>query len=185
MEVVIVAVVVLVLLPALALVVMYNRFVSQRTLIDASWGTVDVELTRRHELIPNLVATVKGYAAHEREVLTALTEAREAATALLADPARARQEAEDRVGRQLVEVLARTEAYPDLRASSNFLQLQTELTRTEDRLAAARRFYNLNVSAFNTRVATFPSNLVASAFGFSARDFFEITDASARQAPNV
>jgi LemA protein len=169
----------------LCLVVMYNRFVRQRTLVDESWGGIDVELTRRHELIPNLVETVQGYAEHERTVLENLTRAREAATAHRTDDPARRQEFEETVGRALTEVLARVEAYPDLQASTSFLDLQDELTHTEDRIAAARRFYNGNVRAYNTRVATFPSNLVAALFGFEARQFFEVTDAKARTAPTV
>ena len=170
---------------ALSLVVMYNRFVRQRTLVDESWGGIDVELTRRHELIPNLVATVQGYAEHERAVLESLTAAREAATAhKTGDPAE-RQQYEETVGRALTEVLARVEAYPDLKASQNFLDLQDELTNTEDRIAASRRFYNGNVRAYNTRVATFPSNVVAGMFGFRSRQFFEITDVTVRAAPTV
>lgn len=169
----------------LCLVVMYNRFVRQRTLVDESWGGIDVELTRRHELIPNLVRTVQGYADHERAVLENLTAAREAATAHKADGPAERQAFEESVGRALTQVLARVEAYPDLKASQNFLDLQDELTNTEDRIAASRRFYNGNVRAYNTRVATFPSNLVAAMFGFKAREFFEITDANARIAPSV
>ncbi len=169
----------------LSVVVMYNRFVRQRTLVDESWGGIDVELTRRHELIPNLVSTVQGYADHERAVLENLTAAREAATAHKTDAPAERQQYEETVGRALTQVLARVEAYPDLKASQNFLDLQDELTNTEDRIAAARRFYNGNVRAYNTRVATFPSNLVAGMFGFEARQFFEITDANARSAPTV
>jgi LemA protein len=169
----------------LCLVVMYNRFVRQRTLVDESWGGIDVELTRRHDLIPNLVETVQGYAAHERAVLENLTRAREAATAHRTDHPAQRQAFEETVGRALTEVLARVEAYPDLQASQSFLDLQDELTNTEDRIAAARRFYNGNVRAYNTRVATFPSNLVAAVFGFEAREFFEITDADVRTAPSV
>jgi LemA protein len=169
----------------LCLVVMYNRFVRQRTLVDESWGGIDVELTRRHELIPNLVKTVQGYAAHEQAVLENLTRAREAATAHKSDDPGQRQGFEETVGRALTEVLARVEAYPDLKASQNFLDLHDELTNTEDRIAAARRFYNGNVRAYNTRVATFPSNLVAATFGFRSREFFELTDANARTAPSV
>ena len=175
----------LVLLVLLWLVAAYNRFVRQRTLVDESWGGIDVELTRRHDLIPNLVETVQGYATHERTVLENLTRAREAAAAHRTDDPAQRQEFEETVGHALTEVLARVEAYPDLQASKNFLDLQDELTHTEDRIAAARRFYNGNVRAYNTRVATFPSNLVAAMFGFRARDFFEITDANARTAPSV
>lgn len=169
----------------LSLVVMYNRFVRQRTLVDESWGGIDVELTRRHELIPNLVKTVQGYAAHEQAVLANLTAAREAATAHKTDDPAQRQQFEETVGQALTEVLARVEAYPDLKASQNFLDLQDELTNTEDRIAAARRFYNGNVRAYNTRVATFPSNVVAGMFGFTSRQFFEITDVNVRTAPSV
>ncbi len=162
-----------------AVIASYNRFVRQRTLVDESWGGIDVELSRRHDLIPNLVETVQGYAAHEREVLELLVHAREDATAHRDDRPHAREGFEDTVTRALQSVLARVEAYPDLKASSSFLSLQRELTLTEDRIAAARRFYNGNVRAYNTRVRTFPSNLVASAFRFRARDFFELDDSSA------
>ena len=175
----------LVLLVGLSLVVMYNRFVRQRTLIDESWGQIDVELTRRHELIPNLVSTVKGYAEHEQGVLENLTRAREAATAHQQDNPKQRERYEESLGIAVATVMVRAEAYPDLKASANFLQLQGELTNTEDRIAAARRFFNGNVRAFNTRVATFPSNLIASMFGFHRRDFFELTDPGARVAPSV
>lgn len=175
----------LVLLVGVSLVVMYNRFVRQRTLVEESWGQIDVELTRRHELVPNLVATVQGYAAHERAVLEHLTQAREAARAHQQDPPKQREHVEDALGLAVGTVLARAEAYPDLKASAGFLKLQGELTNTEDRIAAARRFFNGNVRALNTRVATFPSSLVASAFGFERRDFFELTDPGARTAPAV
>lgn len=171
------------LLLLISLVVMYNRFVRQRTLIDESWGQTDVELTRRHDLIPNLVSTVQGYAAHERTVLETLTAAREAARAHQGDAPKARQGYEDALGGAVADVLVRAEAYPDLKASANFLQLQDQLTNTEDRIAAARRFYNGNVRAYNTRVATFPSNLVAAVCHFSARQFFELRDPAARQSP--
>ena len=169
----------------LSVVVMFNRFVRQRTLIDSSWGGVDVELTRRRDLIPNLVRTVQGYAEHERTVLETLVAAREAAAAHQADAPAERQQFEEQVGRAIDQVLARVEGYPDLKASAGFLDLQRELTDTEDRIAAARRFYNLNVGAFNTRVATFPSNVVAGLFHFRTRAVFELTDATARLAPHV
>ena len=174
-----------VLVVALSLVVMYNRFVRQRTLIDESWGQIDVELTRRHELIPNLVSTVQGYAEHERDVLENLTRAREAAAAHRQDEPKQREQFEESLGIAVATVLVRAEAYPDLKASANFLQLQGELTNTEDRIAAARRFFNGNVRAYNTRVATFPSNLIASVFSFHRRDFFELTDPAARAVPSV
>src|SRR3954447_24568434 len=169
----------------LSVALSYNRFVRQRTLVEESWGDIDVELSRRHDLIPNLVRTVEGYATHEREVLEALVRAREAAAAHRADRPADRQAFEDTVTSALSSVLARVEAYPDLKASSNFLSLQRELTLTEDRIAAARRFYNGNVRAYNTRVQTFPSNLVAAAFRFRPRDFFQIKDAATASAPGV
>lgn len=168
-----------------SLLVMYNRFVRQRTLVEESWGGIDVELTRRHDLIPNLVETVRGYAAHEQGVLDELVRAREAATAHQADRPQDRERYENDVGGALATVLVRVEAYPDLRASSGFLELQAELTNTEDRIAAARRFYNGNVRAYNTRVRTFPSNLVAALFRFRLRAFFEIRDRAVRVVPDV
>ena len=174
-----------VVLLLISILVMYNRFVRQRTLIEESWGGIDVELTRRHELIPGLVETVRGYAAHEQSVLDNLVRAREAATAHQADQPKQREGFEDAVGGALATVLARAEAYPDLKASANFLQLQDELTNTEDRIAAARRFYNGNVRAYNTRVKTFPSMIVAGVFGFRLREFFEIRDQAVRAAPGV
>ncbi len=165
----------LVVLLLASLLVMYNRFVRQRTLVDESWGGIDVELTRRHDLIPQLVETVKGYAAHEQALLTRLVEAREAAGAHHDDSPARRQGYEQSLGGALQQVLARVEAYPDLKASQGFLALQEELTNTEDRIAASRRFYNGNVRAYNTRVRTFPSNLVAAVFGFRPREFFELS----------
>ncbi|WP_193608980.1 LemA family protein [Nocardioides lijunqiniae] len=183
MTAVIVVAMVLVLVLLLSLVVMYNRFVRQRTLVDESWGGIDVELTRRHDLIPRLVETVRGYAAHEQAVLQQLVTAREAAAAHARDQPARRQGYEDSLGGALASVLVRAEAYPDLKANQGFLQLQHELTNTEDRIAAARRFYNGNVRAYNTRVRTFPSNVVAGVFGFEARDFFELLDPVARAVP--
>lgn len=163
----------------------FNRFVRQRTMVDESWGGIDVELTRRHDLIPNLVETVRGYAAHERETLELLVRARAEASAHREDRPHAREGYEARVSRALESVLARVEAYPDLQASTAFLSLQRELTLAEDRIAAARRFYNGNVRAYNTRVRTVPSNLVAAAFGFRTREFFGLDDAVRASAPGA
>ncbi len=165
--------------------VSYNRFVSQRTLVEESWSQVDVELQRRHDLIPNLVNTVKGYAAHEAAVLQRVTDARAAAFAHRGDAPAGRRPFEEELGGALRGLFAVAEGYPDLKASANFLQLQKELTNTEDRIAAGRRFYNGNVRAFNTRVRTFPSNVVASRFGFRAGDFFELSDPAAASAPSL
>ena len=169
----------------ISVIMSHNRFVRQRTLADESWGDIDVELSRRHDLIPNLVETVQGYATHEREVLEQLVRAREAAAAHRDDGPHAREGFEDSVTRALQSVLARVEAYPDLQASEHFLELQRQLTLTEDRIAAARRFYNGNVRSYNTRVQTFPSNLVALAFRFGRKDFFELQDSTTASVPGV
>jgi LemA protein len=166
----------LALVLAVWVVVSYNGFVRLRTLVDESWGDIDVELSRRHDLIPNLVETVQGYADHEREVLEILTRARAEATAHRDERPASREGFEETVTRALQTVLGRVEAYPDLQASPHFLQLQRELTLTEDRIAAARRFYNGNVRFYNTRVRTFPSLLVARLFSFRPRDFFELRE---------
>jgi LemA protein len=169
---------------AVALVVSYNRFVSQRNLVAESWRQIDVELHRRHDLIPNLVETVKGYASHERGVFEAVTEARAAAASPGATPAIQAQQ-EGVLGQALGRLFAVAEAYPDLKASTNFLELQRQLTETEDRIAAGRRFYNANVRALNTRVESFPSNVVASTFNFKQAEYFEVEDVAIRSAPTV
>jgi LemA protein len=169
----------------IGVVMSHNRFVRQRTLADESWGDIDVELSRRHDLIPNLVETVQGYASHERDVLEQLVRAREAAAAHRDDRPHAREGFEDSVTRALQSVLARVESYPDLKASAHFLELQRQLTLTEDRIAAARRFYNGNVRSYNTRVETFPSNLVARAFRFGRKDFFELREPTTASVPGV
>jgi LemA protein len=172
-----------VVLLALRVIASYNRFVRQRNLVVESWRQVDVELNRRHDLIPNLVETVKGYATQERTVLTAVTEARAAAvTASQTATSGVAQhaQAENTLGRALGGLLAVAENYPDLKSSQNFLALQQQLAETEDRIAAARRFYNGNVRALNTRIETFPSSLVATAFNFAKADYFEVDDPAVR-----
>ena len=177
-------VIAIVVVLAIAVAVSYNRFVRQRNLVQESWRQVDVELTRRHELVPNLVETVKGYATHEREVFESVTRARAAAAAPGASPAeQAKQEGV--LGQALGRLFAVAEAYPDLKASTNFLELQRQLTETEDRIAAGRRFYNANVRALNTRVESFPSNIVASTFNFKQAEYFEVEDVAIRSAPTV
>ncbi len=161
----------------------YNRFVSQTVLVTESWSQVDVELQRRHDLIPNLVETVKGYAAHEATVLARVTAARTAADQHRPDAPAVRRPYEEELGAAVNQLVAVAEGYPDLKAAGSFLQLQRELTNTEDRIAAGRRFYNGNVRDLNTRVRTFPSNLVAAVFGFTTRDFFELSDPTAAAPP--
>ncbi len=170
---------------AVTTVVSYNRFVSQRQLIIDSWRDIDVELQRRHDLIPNLVSTVKGYAAHEKAVLESIAVARAAAIQATGQSHAERERAETAVTQRLGGLLAVAEAYPELKASANFQQLQHELSDTEDRLAAARRFYNGNVRDFNTRVQAFPSSVVASMGHFELRPYFEIADASIGQPVQV
>ena len=169
------------LVVGIAVIASYNRFVRQRNLVLESWRQIDVELTRRHDLIPNLVETVKGYAAHERTVLANVVAARNAAVAATGSvPAQA--SAETALSGSLRGLLAVAEAYPDLKAAGPFQQLQAQLAETEDRIAAGRRFYNGNVRALNTRVEAFPSSLVASLFNFHKADYFE-TDDPAERAP--
>jgi LemA protein len=166
-------------------VVSYNRFQSQRNLIAESWRQIDVELQRRFDLIPNLIETVKGYAAHEKTVIEEVTAARTRAGAAQTEGPAARQEPEGLLGRALGGLFAVAEAYPELKASANFLELQKELALTEDRIAAGRRFYNGNVRAYNTRIQTVPSNIVASVFKFTPAEYFEIDDPEARKPVKV
>lgn len=165
-------------------VLSYNRFVSQQTLVQSSWSHIDVELQRRYDLIPNLVATVRAYAAFESRTLEQLIAARTAAMALAPGSPAMRTAPEVALTSCLHGVLALAEGYPELRASTNFLHLQQQLVTTEDRLSAARRFYNGNVNAYNTRLRTAPSSLVARAFGFTPVEFFEAEDAAAT-APRI
>jgi len=161
----------------------YNRFVLQRELVENSWSTVDTELRRRYDLIPNLVATVKGYAAHERSTLEAVIQARSRAVAATGTPEE-QAPVENTLVDGLKQVFALAEAYPDLRADQHFLDLQRELTATEDRIQAARRIYNGNVRDLNRRVEQVPSNLVAKLGGFGRADYFQI-DAAATSVPSV
>ncbi len=181
--VLIVAAVVLLLAIALPLT-WYNKLVRLRQLIRESWGNVDVQLRRRYDLIPNLVNTVKGYAAHERGVLEAVTEARNRAVGNTGAVG-AQSRDEQQLVRATRQLLAVAESYPQLKASGNFLALQQELVNTEDRIAAARRFYNANVRDYNVSRTTFPAILVAGLGDFPPADFFEVDDYSVRQAPAV
>jgi LemA protein len=172
-----------VLLLLIAVAVSYNRFVQQRNLVRDSWANIDTELRRRYDLIPNLVETVKGYAMHEREVMERVTEARAGAVAATGSPEQQARAEAPLVG-ALRGLLAVAENYPTLKASENFLKLQEELTTTEDRLQAARRFYNGNVRDYNRRVQSVPSNIIAGMFGFRAEQFFEV-EGQIRATPEV
>ena len=165
-------------------VVSYNRFVKQRNLVQESWRQIDVELTRRHDLVPNLVETVKGYAAHERGTFEAVTAARAAASSPGATPAQQAQQ-ENMLTGALRQLFAVAEAYPDLKASALFQQLQSQLAEIEDRIAAGRRFYNANVRSLNTRVQSFPSSIIAGLFHFTEAEYFEANDPEVRAVPQV
>ncbi len=162
----------------------YNGLVRLRQHCRESWSDVDAELKRRYNLIPNLVATVKGYARHERETLERVIAARNHALHSAGSPASQARDENMLVG-ALRQLFALAEGYPELKASGHFLELQRELANTADRIQAARRFYNANVRDLNTRVQTFPSNLVASMLGFTEQEFFEVEDAGVRAAPVV
>jgi len=180
----IIAIVAFVVIVALWAVSAYNSLVRLRNLVQEAWRQIDVELQRRHDLIPNLVETVKGYAKHEASTLEAVTQARTIAAAPGSSPAEQAQQ-ENMLTQALGRLFAVAEAYPDLKANQNFIQLQQELTNTEDRIAAGRRFYNANVRELNTRCETFPSAIIANMFGFKRAEYFETEDAAARQAPTV
>jgi LemA protein len=163
---------------------MYNGLISVRNHCDEAWSNIDTELKRRYDMIPNLVETVKGYAKHERELLEDLVSLREKAAGN--HGAVASQAAdESMLQRTLGSLMVRLEAYPDLKASSNFLELQRELANTENRIQASLRFYNGNVRDNNNRIQQFPSNLIANMFNFGPREFFELDIPEAREAPKV
>jgi LemA protein len=164
----------------------YNGLVAARQRVKESWSDVDTELRRRHDLIPNLVATVKGYMTHEREILERLASLREQAESLRPGPATGGQlEVEGQIGAILGGLRFRMEAYPDLKASSSFLALQGELANTEDRIAGALRFFNGNVRDLNVKCESFPGNVVARAFGFTPAEFFKLEDETKRAAPKT
>jgi LemA protein len=161
----------------------YNRLVNLRERVRTAWSQIDVMLKRRHDLVPNLVETVKGYAAHESQTLEAVIAARNQAVA--ARGVESQGQAEGMLTQALGRLFAVAEAYPDLKANQNFMQLQNELTETENGIAGQRQGYNSTVQTYNTQVQTFPTNLIAGAFGFTIMPFFELTTPSEREAPRV
>jgi LemA protein len=174
--IVLIVVVVLVVLLGIYVIASYNGLVSLRNRIENAWAQIDVQLKRRYDLIPNLVETVKGYASHERETLDAVITARNAGISA-SGPAEQAQ-AENAITGALRQLFALSEAYPDLKANQNFSQLQEELTGTEGRIAYARQFYNDTVYRYNTKIQSFPSNILANAFSFSEREYFQADDES-------
>ncbi|WP_112248564.1 LemA family protein [Kribbella monticola] len=185
MTLVIVVVVAIVVIVAIALIVSYNRFVKQRNLIQESWRQIDVELHRRYDLIPNLVETVRAFAAHERHVFEEVARLRTQAVSAEGASPEQRAAAEGQLSGALRQMMISVEAYPQIQSNQNFLNLQRELTDTEDRIAAGRRFYNANVGDYNTRVESFPSNLIAGGFKFEKAGYFEVKDESVRSVPQV
>lgn len=169
-------------LVAFAFVGMYNRLVQLRNRVDNAWHQVDVQLRRRYDLIPNLVETVKGYASHERELFEKVTQAR--AAAIAAQTVKEQAEAENALTQTLKSLFAVAENYPELKASQNFMMLQEELAGTESKIAYARQFYNDSVMAYNAATQVFPSNIVASMFGFQPKDYFE-AEGEAREPVRV
>lgn len=174
---------VLLVLVVVAIIAMYNGLVRLRVQSDNAWSDIDVQLKRRHDLIPNLVETVKGYAAHERQTLDAVVQARN--RAMTAQSPGAKAEAEGVLTQSLKSLFALAEAYPQLRAVESFTQLQASLNQIEEAVQSARRYYNAVVRDFNTKIMQFPSNLIANYFQFRPREFFEITEAAERQVPKV
>lgn len=177
---ILVAIVVILLIAAF---VMYNSLIKLKVRVDEAWSDITVQLKRRADLIPNLVETVKGYAAHEKQVFEDVTAARANVVNATAQGPKAAAQAENQFEGALKSLFAVAEAYPDLKASQNFQELQAELTDTEDKIMAARRFYNGGVRDLNTKVATVPSNIVASIAGIKPREFFEVEDQAAVEQP--
>jgi len=174
----------LVAVVVLFVVVVYNQLVALRVRTQNSWSDVDVQLKRRHDLVPNLVETVKGYAGHERETLDSVTRARTAAVAAQDAGPAARAVAEGQLSAALRGLTVAVEAYPELQASGGFRDLQAQLGQIEEAVQSARRYYNATVRELNVKVQQFPSNLVAGTFGFEEREFFEV-DAAERETPKV
>jgi LemA protein len=179
---IIIAVVVAIAIYGIAI---FNRLVRLRQMTNEAWSGIDVQLKRRFDLVPNLVETVKGYAAHERSVMDEVAALRAATRAVPEDDVAGRAKAENALSAGLGKLFALAEAYPDLKASENFLDLQKRLSALEDDLQMARRYYNGAARNLNVAVQSFPNSIVAGVCGFAPRDFFELTDASERNAPQV
>lgn len=180
--------IVLAVIFALALIViaMYNGLIRLKNRVEEAWSDIDVQLKRRYDLIPNLIETVKGYAQHEKETLENVIQARnQAMQAHSGSDTKAQVEAENQLSSTLKSIFALSENYPDLKANTNFLELQRELSDTENKIQASRRFYNTNVRDFNTKLQIFPTNVMAGMLGFKAREYFEISDEKERENVKV
>jgi LemA protein len=183
MTVLIIVIVGLVLLLGLIYILIRNSIIGSRNRVDEAWSGIDVQLKRRHDLVPNLVETVKGYAQHEQRVFEATTQAR--ADAMRAESVDATRAAEQNLTAALANLRAVAENYPDLRATENFQRLQADLNEIEDEIQASRRIYNSNVQSYNTKIQIFPNSIVANQGGFTAREFFEIETAAEREPVQV
>jgi LemA protein len=179
----IIVIVGLVLLVALIYVLTRNSMIGSRNRVDEAWSGIDVQLKRRHDLVPNLVETVKGYASHEQRVFEATSQAR--ADAMRAAGVQETREAEQKLSTALTDLRAVAENYPQLRATENFQRLQADLAEIEDEIQASRRIYNSNVQAFNTKIQIFPNSIIANQGGFTPREFFEIETAAEREPVQV
>ena len=179
----VIIVVVIILIVVLWYISTRNGIISSRNRVEESWSGIDVQLKRRHDLVPNLVETVKGYATHEQAVFTKTTEAR--AEAMRAQSVEATQQAEAKLSGALTDLRAVAENYPNLRATENFQQLSRNLSEIEDEIQASRRIYNSNVQSYNTKIQVFPNSVVANQGGFTAREFFEIENAAEREPVEV
>jgi LemA protein len=182
------SIILIIVLVAIAVLVLwvvgsFNGLVTLKNRAKEAWADIDVQLKRRYDLIPNLVETVKGYATHEKQLFENITKARTAA--MSAQGVQAKGEAENMLSGTLKSLFAVTENYPDLKASTNFLELQRELTDTEDKIQAARRFYNTNVRDLNIKVESFPGNIIANSFGFRQMELFQTTNEAERNPVNV
>ena len=180
---VLIVVLVIIVLAALFVIGIYNALVRLRNQVDNSWSQIDVQLKRRHDLIPNLVETAKGYMHHERETFEAITNAR--SQAMGAKGVAESGKAEGALGQALSNFLLTVEAYPDLKANQNFLSIQEELSSTENKIAFSRQAYNDQVLFFNNKIQMFPSNIIAGMFNFTKRDFFELENEAEREVPKV
>ncbi len=164
----------IIVLLALIIIALYNSLIRLKNRVDEAWADIDVQLKRRHDLIPNVIETVKGYAAHEKETLDRVIQARNTAMQAQSSGHPAELEkAENMLSSTLKSIFALSEAYPDLKANTNFLELQRELSDTENKIQASRRFYNTNVRDFNTKLEVFPTNMIGNMLGFKNREFFE------------
>jgi len=179
----IIIIVAIIVIAILLFIGSYNGLVRLRNRVDNAWAQIDVQLKRRHDLIPNLVETVKGYAAHERETLDSVVQARNQAVS--ANGPQQQGQAEGVLSQALGRLFALAEAYPNLKANENFLQLQEELTATEDKVAYARQFYNDSVTSYNIKIASIPANIIAGMFNFTKRELFEIETPEDRDVPKV